>query len=330
MKIPGVIDLQVNGFKGVGYSDPNLSAEKFEWSCGELFRAGTSGFLATMITSPTETYRKNLPIIAESMKKEELRGRVLGIHLEGPFISPEKGACGAHNPQWTRDPDVEYLKRLVDWADGQVKMLTIAAERPGAEKLCHWASEQGITVSLGHQMADETDLQRLFEAGAGALTHFGNGLPKMLPRHPNVLWAGLANDDLWITLITDGHHLPDSVIKSFIRAKGTARSVVISDCSPVAGCAPGEYKSLGNVARLEENGRLYNPQTGYLVGSSVTMLDCMNYLASLELLEPEELVQVGFENPLKLINMESGSVRCKYQISYDRRENVFTVGKNKQ
>ena len=102
--------------------------------------------------------------------------------------------------------------------------------------------------------------------------------------------------------------------------------MVISDCSPVAGCAPGEYKSLGNVARLEENGRLYNPQTGYLVGSSVTMLDCMNYLASLELLEPEELVQVGFENPLKLINMESGSVRCKYQISYNRGENVFAVG----
>src|SRR5699024_7076675 len=135
----------------------------------------------------------------------------------------------------------------------------------------------------------EKDLEQLVGSGARSLTHLGNGIPRLLPRHHNPLWAGIANDNLSAMIISDGHHIPPSILKTIIRTKGVSKTMVVSDASPVAGLPPGTYNTLGNDVILEDSGHLYNPETGYLVGSSSTMLDCMNYLCSLELLMPEEL-----------------------------------------
>jgi len=275
---PGLVDLQVNGYKGVDFSSGDLTQDDLVRACQELFEAGTTAFLLTMVTSPKNVYRRNLSIMAVVLRRKEFRGRLLGIHLEGPFISPEEGARGAHNPEWISKPDVDYLKQLIDWADGTVKLLTIAAEAEGAEKLARYAVNRKIAVSLGHQMAGEQDLDRLCHVGAVSITHLGNGLPAMMPRHKNPLWAALANDDLVATIITDGHHLPASVLKGIIRVKGPERCVVVSDATPLTGLGPGTYEIWGRKVVLEDSGRLYDPATGYLVGSSATMLECMNHL----------------------------------------------------
>ncbi len=310
-QIPGLIDLQVNGYKGVDFSGDSLTEEDFARACRQLLDAGTTAFLPTLITSPAEVYEHNLPIIAKALRRQEFQGRVLGVHLEGPFISTEDGARGAHSAQWVRKPDVAYLKELIDRAEGTLRLITIAADQEGAEELSQYASSHRVAVALGHHMAKEQDLERLVKVGAKALTHLGNGVPALLSRHQNPVWAGLANDDLAATIIADGHHLPPALLKTIIRAKGPGRCIVISDASPLAGLPPGEYWSMGARVRLQDDGKLFNPATGYMAGSSATILACANHLAGLGLVGLNELGQMFFYNPLRLIGVSPKQVRTE-------------------
>ncbi len=299
----GFVDLQVNGFLGVDFSSPALTEADFILACRALLAQGTAAFLPTVITSSLDTYARNLPLMADVMAREEFQGRLLGFHLEGPFISRVPGAVGAHNPAFVCDPDAALLAQLLDWAGGRVRLLTLAAELPGADNLARCAVERGITVSIGHSLFTVTDLDRMADAGATALTHLGNGLPNVLPRHDNPLWVGLAHDAYTAMLITDGHHLPAAVIKTAARAKGAGRFIVVSDASPVAGLPPGRYYVLDNDAILEPSGRFHNPEKQCLVGSSATMAQCMAHLASLDVFSEVELKQVGWGNPLRLIGL---------------------------
>lgn len=323
IKILGLVDLQVNGYKGVHFSDINLTRDDFIKACRGVFEAGTSAFLPTMITSPKEVYEHNLPIMASVMREDEFSGGLLGFHIEGPFISEQDGARGAHDAQWISKPDVDYLRQLIDWADGRVKLLTIAAGPEGAEKLARYAVSQGIAVSLGHQMASESDLARLAQAGAVSLTHLGNGVPAMLSRHENPIWAGLGNDDLIAMIITDGHHLPVPILKTIIRTKGPERCIIVSDASSPAGLPPGKYEALGHQVMLKENGLLQDLTTGYLGGSSASMLHCMNHLASLDLVGIDELLAMGFDNPLALIGLNTKDVAQGRDVRFDQEKKIF-------
>lgn len=325
LEIPGFVDLQVNGYKGIDFSSLDLTEESFTHACKALVQQGTAAFLPTIITSPLDVYQQNLAIMAKAMQREDLKDHILGIHVEGPFISEEEGARGAHDVAWVRKPDNALLDKFYAWAAGNIRLLTIAADAKGADALCSHAVNLGITVSLGHQMATDADLHRLVQSGARSLTHLGNGLPKLLPRHENPLWAGLAHDELTAMIITDGHHLPPSLLKIMIRAKGVAKLIVVSDASPVAGLPPGRYHTLGNEVVLDASGVLYNPDTGYFVGSSSTMLDCMNFLASLELLTLEDLLQVGFYNPLRLLDIDPSTVIRATSLYYEVSRRQFAT-----
>jgi N-acetylglucosamine-6-phosphate deacetylase len=297
-----LIDLQVNGYMGVDFSSPQMSETDFFVACLKMVKHGVNAFLPTLVTSSEKVYKKNLAIIAKVSDISDLKKHILGIHAEGPFISKEPGAVGAHNPKLTKIPDIEFLKKMQDWAQGKIRILTIAAELRGAEKLCKYACKNNISVFLGHQNAQLGDLDKLADAGAKAITHLGNGMPNLINRHNNILQYGLACDKLAATIITDGHHLPAHVIKTIIRAKGIDKIAVISDASPIAGMPPGKYNILGNNAVLEKNGLLHNPKKKCLVGSSATIVECFKYLDSLSLLGERELKKVFYDNPSKLIS----------------------------
>ncbi|MCD6285400.1 MAG: hypothetical protein J7M39_05750, partial [Anaerolineae bacterium] len=204
--IRGFVDLQVNGFVGIEFADPALTRAGIETAFRAVLARGTAAFLPTLITSPLETYRRNIPLLVEAMRSDEFKGRVLGLHLEGPFISSQPGAVGAHDPAYVRLPDVAMLEELLGLGQGQVRLLTVAAEVPGVESLIRFARSRGVTVSIGHSLFSSADLRRAHAAGARALTHLGNGLPNQLPRHPNPMWDGLADDGFTAMIITDGHH----------------------------------------------------------------------------------------------------------------------------
>lgn len=278
-------DLQVNGYLNIDFSSDKLTEEDFCYIIHKYLKNGADSFLPTVITSPKELYQQNLAMMGKVV--EAFGDKTPGLHLEGPFISPVPGAVGAHNSEWTHKADSEFLKLLQEWAHGSIKMITIAAEISGAKELCKTATDMGIVVSLGHQTASYDDLCRLRDAGAKALTHLGNGMPNTVNRHDNPLINGLACEGLTAMIITDGHHLPEQVIRCIINAKGIDNVILTSDASPLAGMPPGKYQTLGNPVILEENGKLHNPEKQCLVGSSSTLNDCINHLKNIGFTENE-------------------------------------------
>ena len=301
--IPGYVDLQVNGHCGVDFSSSQLTGDEVVRVTEQLLAAGTVTFLPTLITSPPERYCRNVALIRDAVEKAGLRQHVPGVHLEGPFLSSLPGAVGCHNPAFIQQPSSAALDRILGESGDYVRLLTVAADQPGAEGLIRHARGKGIAVSVGHHLADAAQIGDAAAAGAVALTHLGNGLPNQLDRHCNPIWAGLGEDRLTAMIITDGHHLPPELIRVIIRCKGAAKIIVVSDASPITGFPPGRYHTLGNDATLEPNGKFHNPAKKCLVGSASTMKQCMDYLASLEILSGEELNMVGYENPLKLIGL---------------------------
>ena len=303
MRENGFVDLQINGHYGVDFSDPTLSDDMFMTAAEHIFASGTEFFLPTIVTSPKEVYLRNLAVIRNACEKRGLLRQVPGVHLEGPFISPVPGAVGAHRPEYVIEPDCAFFDEIMDKSGNYVKILTVAAEIPGVDGLIRHATERGVTVSCGHQMAGAEDLARAAEAGAKLLTHLGNGCPNSINRHKNMVWAGMACDDLTAMIITDGHHLPGELIKCFVRVKGVDRLIVTSDAAPVAGFPPGRYNLWGNDAVLEPNGLYHNPEKGCLVGSSASMRDCVHFLRSLDLLTEEEIEKVSRTNALRILGM---------------------------
>ena len=181
--------------------------------------------------------------------------------------------------------------------------LKSAAGEENVESLIAYAVSTGVRISLGHQLADGDDLKRAAGSGATALTHLCNGLPNMIHRHNNTIWAALANDDLTAMIIADGHHIPVDLIKVIFAAKGIDKTIVVSDASSYAGMPPGDYHGMGNRIVIEENGLLHNPDKGCLVGSSFIMPDCIDYLESIDLFSQKDIKQMVYDNPNDYIGL---------------------------
>ncbi len=294
-------DLQVNGAFGVDFSSATLTELEFMRCVESILEAGVSRFLPTIITSDMATYRRNLPMMLEAIERANLSYELPGFHLEGPFISDKAGAVGAHTPEYVQKPTPEALRTLNEIAGNRILMMTFAAEVEGAVETIAEAKNLGIVASLGHQLANSEEMAK---ASAECLTHLGNGIPNMIPRHHNAIWSGLANDDLTAMIITDGHHLPPEVIKAIIRVKGADRVIVTSDASLAANLPPGRYHIFDNDAILEENGKLHNPEKECLVGSAMLMPRCIEFLKTLNLLDEQELEKVCWLNQHKLLNIK--------------------------
>jgi len=294
----GFIDLQVNGYGGVNFTSAELTPAAVLSAVQALAQRGTQAFCPTVITASSLAYRRALPVLAQVMRDPASQGRLLGIHLEGPFISPEEGAVGAHPREHVRLPSLAAFDELYRLAEGRIALLTLAPELPGALDLIRHALGLGVVVSIGHTLADAPAVRAAVDAGARFSTHLGNGCPNLLHRHHNPIWPQLAAAELSALLITDGHHLPPAVLAAFLAATGPATLLVPSDAAPAAGLPPGEYAFFGTRALLEPSGRLRNLERDTLAGSAAIMLDCMNHLAGLGLLDEAQLWQVGRNNPL--------------------------------
>ena len=208
------IDLQINGYAGVDFNSPGLTVDAVKEVVRRLAADGTAGFCPTFVTGDPEVVVPNIRTIVAARKADaECARRILGLHLEGPFISSELGAVGSHPIEWVTTPSLEKFARYQDAAEGLVRLITVAAEIPEMPEFVRAVSRQGVVVSLGHQMAaTPAEVEPCLAAGARAFTHLGNGIPNMISRHDNVIFTALAEDRAQVMFILVGRHLPDTVL----------------------------------------------------------------------------------------------------------------------
>lgn len=270
---PGLIDVQVNGMGGYDLNSPDITIDTVRQIVKVLNKGGVTRFCPTVVTGTKERMLHCIRTIAEACQTDSaVDHAVIGIHVEGPFISPEDGPRGAHNLSWVRDPDWNEFLEWNKVADGRIAKVTLAPEKNGAipfiEKLCNL----GIVASIGHCNATEEQIQEAVRAGAKMSTHLGNGAHPFIKRHPNYIWAQLADDRLWAGLIPDGFHLPASTLKVMIRTKGK-KAILTSDAVHLAGMPPGRYNTnINDDVTLEENGFLHLTSTRDILAGSATPL----------------------------------------------------------
>lgn len=298
----GFIDLQVNGYGGIDFNDPATTTDQMIELTQRLWRTGVTRFFPTVITGSTEHLSTCLSNLARAANESpEFSRAVPGFHLEGPFISPEDGPRGAH-PRWdVCPPDWQQFQRWQELAEGRIRIVTLSPEWPMACEFIERAANAGVIVAIGHTAATPQQIAGAVSAGAKMSTHLGNGSHAKIDRHPNYIWEQLANDDLWASFIVDGHHLPPSVVKCFLRSKGVRRSVLVTDAIAAAGCPPGNYK-LGYVeVEVLETGRVCLPGTPYLAGSASEMHEAIGKAVEYSGLTLDEALQLATANPADLI-----------------------------
>jgi N-acetylglucosamine-6-phosphate deacetylase len=202
-----------------------------------------------------------------------------------------------------RPPDREEFRRFQDAASGAIRLVTLAPESSGALEFVEWLAGQGIVVSIGHTGAGEDTIRAAIHAGATLSTHLGNGAHSMIQRHRNYIWEQLAADELCASFIVDGHHLPPAVVKTFVRAKGVERSVLVTDAVAPAGCAPGPYQ-VGEVAiELTPTGRVQIRGTDRLAGSSLELHHGVGNTARFAGVSLAEAWRMASANPAAVVRL---------------------------
>lgn len=273
---PLLFDAQVNGGFGVSVQDDKLDADQLLRLSEHLRQTGVVRWIPTVVTNALERMEHICRTISESIRRyPELRRAMPGIHLEGPWISPEDGPRGAHPCEFVREPSVRDWEKLYRASNGAVAYVTLAPERKQALSLIRRIRADGVKVSLGHHNASPEVMLKAVEAGAELCTHIGNGIGNWLHRHLNPIWFALAEDRLSVSVIADGHHLPGYVMRVIAKAKGVDNIVLVSDATQFLGMRPGRYSEFGATVRLYSNRKLCLEGTPYLAGSASPLLDCV-------------------------------------------------------
>ena len=305
---PGFFDMQVNGYGGVDYSSPDLTSKHMATLTSRLFKAGVTRHVPTIVTNSRERIRTNLGTISKAVSEnEKLRRAIPAVHVEGPYISEEDGPRGAHDAQYVRNPDIDELWEWNEAADGLLRMVTIAPERPGAVEFIEKAAEAGFIVALGHTGAPPETIRGAVQAGARMSTHLGNGSHGTIPRLRNYLWEQLAADELSASIIADGFHLPPSVMKVFARAKGLERLILVSDVGPMGGLEPGRHQ-WGNIeVDVYKDGHLGLANTEFLAGAGHLLDRAVAQFVKATGVSLQQALQLCTLNPGQVLGIDSES-----------------------
>ncbi len=265
---PGFVDLQVNGFAGVDFF--SADAEGYRRAGEALLACGVTAYQPTFITSPED----DLAAALREVPRNGGRPRILGAHLEGPFISPAR--LGTHPAEFRRDPDADLLERLL--AAGPVSHVTLAPELPGALELIDLLRARGVTVSCGHSDATAAEAHAAFERGAKTVTHIFNAMRPFAAREPGLAGAALVAGDVTVQMILDGVHLADDTARLVWQAAG-GRVALVTDAIAAAGAGDGSYRIAG-VDFEVENG-VARRADRVLAGSTVSMIEAVRNLVAL-------------------------------------------------
>ncbi|GAA1596528.1 N-acetylglucosamine-6-phosphate deacetylase [Actinomadura kijaniata] len=292
MLVPGLVDLQVNGFFGHDLAD----ADEVGWKevVTRLPETGVTAFLPTFVTAPVERQAAALRSTAELLPRLPPGARVLGVHLEGPFLA--QGRRGAHNAAHMTDPTPDAVAALLE--TGLVRLVTLAPERDGALAAIRALTERGVLVGVGHSDATADRVRAAADAGARKVTHVFNAQSGVHHRAPGVAVQALIDDRLHPGLIVDLHHVAPQVCELVFRAAG-GRVVLVTDAAAPAGMPPGAYALGGEPIVLPEQGPPRRAD-GTIAGSGLRLDEAIGNTIALGV-DPVTAVDAATRVPADLI-----------------------------
>ena len=269
--IPGLVDVHFHGAVGEDFSD--ATAEGLQKIADYELSQGVTYICPAGMTLPEDQLTAICKTTAAHRKQNSGGAEVVGVHLEGPFLCEAKK--GAQNGAFLHDPDVPMLKRLQEAAEGLVKLVTVAPEQPGSIAFIQAAVEMGVTVSVGHTVANYDTARAAFEAGASHATHLFNAMPPFVHRDPGVIGAAFDVPGVQPELICDGIHVHGSAVRAAFRLFGAKRMILISDSLRATGMPDGEYPFGGQMIEVHGNRAtiLHHPET--LAGSVTSLMGCL-------------------------------------------------------
>jgi N-acetylglucosamine-6-phosphate deacetylase len=302
---PAFFDVHIHGASGHDVMEATPEALR-AIGCF-LATHGTAAYLATTVTAPLDATLRAVSSLAKLIANPPLfdngilpMARPLGIHLEGPYLSHAK--CGVQPVEHMLAPDIATFDRIFDAAEGTVCLMTIAPELPGAVELIRHASRRGVRISLGHSNATAAETRAAIDAGAVSATHTFNAMRALDHRKPGILGTVLTTDGLYAELICDGIHVAPEMVRLWCRAKGSHRSILVTDAMSAAGMPDGEYQ-LGGFAVQVADGRA--TARGVLAGSVLTLDRALKNFMDYTGLPLEEALPPLTTNPAAMTGLES-------------------------
>jgi N-acetylglucosamine-6-phosphate deacetylase len=296
--LPALFDVHIHG--SAGHDVMEATPQALATIGGFLGRHGVGAYLATTVSAEMDMTLRSLERLALEMRHPQLGAQPVGIHLEGPFLSPHKR--GAHPERLLQKPSVELLDRMWQASEGQVRLLTIAPELPGADETIARAVELGIRVSLGHSNATLAEAKRGVQLGAASATHTFNAMSSFSHRAPGLAGEVLTNDGLFAELICDGLHVDPTAVRLFWKMKGRDRAILITDAMSAAGMPDGPYK-LGELDVRVEGGRCIIEENT-LAGSTLTLDAGLRNFASFTGTALSDVFPLATRNPARMLGLE--------------------------
>jgi N-acetylglucosamine-6-phosphate deacetylase len=307
---PGLIDIQLNGIGGFDLNTDDVTVDTVKEIVKVMHQGGVTRFCPTVVTGTQERMVHCIRTIVEACESDPMvNAAIIGIHVEGPYISEEDGPRGAHNKAWVRDPDQAEFASWWEASKGKICKVTLAPERPDAIAYIRMLREKGVVAAIGHTAATEQQIRLAVEAGVTMSTHLGNGAHPYIKRHPNYIWAQMADDRLWAGLIPDGHHLPASTLKVMIRTKGD-KAILTSDAVHLAGMPPGRYSSFSDLdVILEPDGLLHLAHTRDIMAGAATPLYLgLQFAARSEACSLSNAIRMASLHPAQLFGLDTDGI----------------------
>lgn len=296
---PAFFDVHIHG--SAGHDVMEATPQAFTKIGHFLARHGVGAYLPTTVTAPLDATLRSLSGMAKFIGSLEYGARPLGIHMEGPFLSPHKK--GAHSEHLLLTPSVKLFDQMWQAAEGKIRLMTIAPELPGAEEVISHATALGVRVSLGHSNADSDAARRGVAAGGVSATHTYNAMRAFDHRDPGIIGEVLANDDLFAELICDGLHVAPNAVRMYWKAKGPERAILITDAMAAAGMPDGNYK-LGELDVHVKNGVcLIGENT--LAGSTLTLNRGVKNFAEFTGAPIRDVAALASRNPARMAGFAS-------------------------
>ena len=303
MLAPAFFDVHIHG--AAGHDVMEADPEALSAIGGFLAAHGTGSYLATTVTAPLDATLRAVSGLAKLIEKPELleggqaTARPVGIHLEGPFLSHAK--CGVQPAEHLLAPDIAIFNRLIEAAEGHIRLMTVAPELAGAIELIAHATARGVRVSLGHSNASAAETRAAIAAGAVSATHTFNAMRPLDHRGPGILGTVLTDDSLFAELIADGIHVAPEMVKLWWRAKGAERAILVTDAISAAGMPDGEYQ-LGDFTVQVAEGRA--TARGVLAGSVLTLDRAFTNFMAFTGAPIEQALRLLTVNPAAMIELE--------------------------